>query len=252
MRVLFLLFCVSAMLSLVIAVTVSRSDTDESGILPGTSVDEPPKTSPAQDQSCQHCGNSERASSSDRVSSVIPGMSLFTPWVPADVRTPLENLDVIYTDQDGRKGTIRNLVTKPALITFFYSRCQNGHKCSAAVTRAAALQRRLEQVGILEQVRLLLITYEPQFDTPERIKRFGLDRGLRFDNALGVRLDPDGQKQLLDELEVPVNYNGDWVNTHGVALFLIDVRGKLARKYHTIIWDNDQVVRDIKQLLAEE
>ena len=180
------------------------------------------------------------------------GVPLFTPWVAAGERSRLRNLDIAFKDQDGRSGTLGDLVDKPVLITFFYTRCQNSRKCSMAVSRLGTLQRHLAQAGIDGRVRLLAITYEPQFDTPERIHRFATDRGLRLgENALALQLDGDRHQRLIDELQVPVNYNAGWVNAHGVELALLDAQGKLVRKYHTLLWDNDQVTKDLRQVLTE-
>jgi protein SCO1 len=179
-------------------------------------------------------------------------VDLQTPWAPIAERTRLQNLDIPFKDHDGRPGVLGNLVDKPVLITFFYTRCQNARKCSMAVSRLGALQRQLAQAGIEGQVRLLAISYEPQFDTPERINRYATDRGLRLgENALAIQLDSDRHQRLVDELQAPANYNAGWVNTHGVELSLLDARGRLVRKYHTLLWDNDQVVKDLRKVITE-
>ncbi|MEA2604898.1 MAG: hypothetical protein QOF89_5890 [Acidobacteriota bacterium] len=186
-------------------------------------------------------------------SPAAPGIPLFTPWVPAGQRSRLQNMDVAFKDQDGRAGVLGDLVNKPVVITFFYTRCQNSTKCSLAVSRLGALQRQLAQAGMEDKVRLLAITYEPQFDTPERIHRYATDRGLRLgENALALELDGERHQRLVDELQAPVNYNAGWVNAHGVELSLLDAGGRLVRKYHTLLWDNDQVMKDLKRVLAEK
>jgi protein SCO1/2 len=180
------------------------------------------------------------------------GIPLFTPWVPAGERNRLQNLDIAFKDQDGRSGVLGHLVDKPVLITFFYTRCQNSRKCSMAVSRLGALQRHLAQAGIADKVRLLAITYEPQFDTPDRINRYATDRGLRLgENALALQLDAERHQRLVDELQAPVNYNAGWVNAHGVELSLLDAGGRLVRKYTTVLWDNDQVEKDLKRVMTE-
>ncbi len=180
------------------------------------------------------------------------GIPLFTPWTPAGERSRLRNLDIAFKDQDGRSGVLGDLVDKPVVITFFYTRCQNSRKCSMAISRLGALQRHLAQAGIEGRVRLLAITYEPQFDTPDRINRFATDRGLRLgENALALQLDTERHHQLVDELQAPVNYNAGWVNGHGVELSLLDAGGRLVRKYTTVLWDDDQVVKDLQRVLRE-
>ena len=181
-----------------------------------------------------------------------PDMSLFTAWVPAGQRSRLRNLDIALRDHDGRSMVLSGLIDKPVLMTFFYTRCQNARKCSTAVSQLAALQRRLSHAGIGNKVRLIAISYEPQFDTPERIHRYATDRGLRLgENALTIQLDSNRHREFVEELQTPVNYNAGWVNTHGVESSLLDSQGRLVRKYTTLLWDNDQVVKDMKQILEE-
>ena len=176
---------------------------------------------------------------------------LVTPWIAPDHRMRLDGMDIRYADQDGQTGALGGLMNKPVAIAFFYTRCQNAAKCSMTVNRMAMLQEMLRDRGLDSKVRLLAITYEPQFDTSERIHRFGTDRGLEFGpDAKAIRIEGDGLTRLVDSLEAPVNYNAGWVNTHGVELTLFDARGRLVRKYHTIGWTNAAVVADLKRLAS--
>ncbi len=179
--------------------------------------------------------------------------NFYSDWSAIARRTRLQNLDITFKDQDGHEGVLRNVIDRPAVITFFYTRCQNAKKCSMAVGRLGALQRELAKAGIADHVRLLAISYEPQFDTPERIRRFASDRGLQLgENALGLQLDPARHQKLVDELQAPANYNAGWINTHGVELSLLDAKGRVVRKYHTVLWDNEQVVKDLRRVLEEK
>ena len=184
---------------------------------------------------------------------LIAATGLSTPWAPVAERARVQSLDIAFKDHDGRAGVLRSVIDRPTLITFFYTRCQNAKKCSMAVSRLGALQRELAQAGIDGSVRLIAISYEPQFDTPERIHRFATDRGFRLgDNALALQLDTARYQTLVDELQAPANYNAGWINTHGVELSLLDRQGRVVRKYHTLLWNNDQVVKDLQRALEEK
>ncbi len=116
-------------------------------------------------------------------------LSVVTRWTEKAERPPVRNLDILYRDHDDRAGVLRDLAGKPLVITFFYTRCQNYGKCSLAVSRLGVLQRQLEEKGLAGK-RASAITYEPQFDSPDRIHRFAADRGLELgDNALALQLD---------------------------------------------------------------
>lgn len=178
---------------------------------------------------------------------------LCTPWLAAAQRARLQNLDITFKDHDGRAGVLANLMDKPVLVTFFYTRCQNGRKCSMAVSRMGTLQRELAGAGFGDRIRLLAISYEPQFDTADRIHRYSTDRGLHLgENALALQLDSTRHQRLVEELQAPANYNAGWINTHGLQLSLFDSRGRLVRNYHTLLWDNAQVVEDVKRVLGGE
>lgn len=180
------------------------------------------------------------------------GVPLLTPWVDPRDRGPLQNLAAPLTDHDGHGRTLAELVDKPVLLTFFYSRCQNASRCSTTVAQLAALQKRLDDAGLSTRVRLVAVTYEPQYDTPQRLTSYAHKRGFSLGvDALAVRLDEAVHPKLVAELEVPVSYNAGWVNTHGVEAVLLDPFGRIARRYITLVWDNDQVLRDFQRLLDE-
>lgn len=176
---------------------------------------------------------------------------LVTPWIAPGDRVRLKGMDIRYADQDGQTGVLGDLMNKPVVIAFFYTRCQNAAKCSMTMSRLAVLQQTLRARGLDSRARLLAITYEPQFDTSERMHRFGSDRGLAFGpDARALRIETDELRQLVEIIEAPVNYNAGWVNTHGVELTLFDGRGRLVRKYHTIGWTNNVVATDLNRVVS--
>lgn len=178
--------------------------------------------------------------------------SLVSAWVSPDDRHLLEDLDVRIFDQDGNEHVLDDLLDHPVLLTFFYTRCQNAGRCSMSISRLAFLQKKLRSAGLTRDVRLLALTFEPAYDTPERLKRFVQDRGLTLDEfALSGRLGTSYHQSFIRELDIPVSFSAGWVNTHGVEAVLIDTEGRLARKYTAIAWNTEQITDDFGTLLAE-
>jgi protein SCO1 len=173
-------------------------------------------------------------------------------WVSKASRRRLRSLELSLTDHDGRRHTLAQLCDRPLLLTFFYTSCETASKCSMTVSMLALLQAQLGSAGIRERVRLLALSHQPQFDTPERLHRFATDRGLRLDDgAMLASSDPAGHLRLTAELDTPVNFNAGWVNTHGLQAVLIDPQGRPARCYSTVLWDNGRVMADFGLLLRE-
>jgi protein SCO1/2 len=178
--------------------------------------------------------------------------SMVSAWVSPDERRLLQDLDVRIVDQDGKERVLSDLLDRPVLLTFFYTRCQNAGKCSMSVSRLAFLQKELRRVGLARDVRLLALTFEPAYDTPERLRRFVQDRGLLLDEfAFSGRLGESHHDSFIKELDIPVSFSAGWVNTHGVEAVLIDTEGRLARKYAATAWDTDQITDDFLTLMAE-
>lgn len=163
----------------------------------------------------------------------------------------LENLGIAYVDQDGRTGVLADLVDRPTLVTFFYTRCQNGKKCPMTIARLAALQRKLDEAGLAGRVRLLAVTYEPQIDGPRRLARHTSARGLDLgDGVLALQLDSARQDALLAELGIEVSYNAGWVNAHGVQLTLLGAGGELVAAYRDVAWRTETVLEGVRKELG--
>lgn len=175
--------------------------------------------------------------------------SLATPWQAPTSRSNVDILNTRMTDHDGRHRALRELIDRPVILVFFYTRCHNAGKCSTSVSRLAYLQRELQRAGIDRSVRLLAITFEPAYDTTERLKRFVQVRGLLLtEYALTVRIHEADHEAFIRALDIPVSYSAGWVNTHGVEAVLLDAEGRLARKYAANGWTYDRIAQDLERL----
>ena len=197
------------------------------------------------DGECAHCvtGNEKPQAS--------PKGSYTTDWL-----TPSERGAALSTapfqDQDGRTVGFDDLRGAPVALSFIYTRCENERKCPLVARTMAALQTELERANIAPRPRLALITYDPEYDTPKHLRDFGAEHGLRFTDAVTLlRPEPNRKQRLFEELNVRVNFNAIGVNLHGLQLILLDKQGRVARTHHTLIWDNDAVLADLKRLARE-
>ena len=137
-------------------------------------------------------------------------------------------------------------------ISFIYTRCTNPNKCARVSHTMAGLRAEAEKAGLAGKVRLLLVSYDPEFDTPAILKDYGAKHGVRCDDSLMLlRPDPTQKMKLFDHLDVAVNFNSSGVNIHGIQLYLFDKQGRLARTYRTLIWNNAEALADLQKLVAE-
>jgi len=176
-----------------------------------------------------------------------------SPYIDVKDRKQVMNKNILGTDHDGVKKEFTKLIDRPALLTFFYTRCQNDSKCSATIAQLASLQDHLSSLSLNNKVRLVAITFEPQHDSPDLLKRYMTDRGVKLgSDAMAIKLDTGGHQALINELMIPVGFNSGWVNGHGVEAILLDKNKRIVRKYNSSFWNTPELLADLTRLLKEE
>jgi protein SCO1/2 len=156
------------------------------------------------------------------------------------------------TDQEGEPHNLADLCDRPTALSFIYTRCTNPNKCPRVVAEVAGLQARLPAENLDARVRLLVMTYDPGYDTPARLRQYGEKHGLRFTPDVRMLRPLDGgEPRLFEALQVAVNYDSAGVNLHGVQLYLFDRQGRFVRRYQSVFWEAAEVVSDLRRLTLE-
>jgi cytochrome oxidase Cu insertion factor (SCO1/SenC/PrrC family) len=173
-------------------------------------------------------------------------------WLAPGERGERVVLGLRVTDQEGKAHDLADLCGRPTALSFLYTRCTNPNKCPRVVAEMAHLLTLLGAEGLDSQVRLLVMTYDPEHDTPARLRQYGEKHGLRFTpDVMMLRPDSREKGRFFDRLQVAVNYDPSGVNLHGVQLFLFDREGRFVRRYQSVFWDNGEVLGDLKRLALE-
>ncbi len=168
-----------------------------------------------------------------------------TPTPPQPTRAVPE--DVRLEDQHGHEdGFAACLGGRPAFVTFFYTRCDNPYRCSATISRLAALQRAVRGSDLDGAVTLAAITYDPDFDLPERLRRYGRDRGVDFDAHTRFFRAVAGFAVLRDALDLGVGYGGATVNNHRLEAYVLDAGGAVATSFLREQWRVDDALRALR------
>jgi cytochrome oxidase Cu insertion factor (SCO1/SenC/PrrC family) len=186
------------------------------------------------------------------VASYQGASELVSPWLESKERHPLQT-DQTFVDQQGRTATFQERVDRPTAVLFFFTRCENPLKCSRSVAILGQLQRELQHRQLDAKTQLLLITLEPHVDTPKLLVDFAEQRGISFSHSGVDVLVPERRtyRKFLDEIAVPVGYDGESVNGHDVGLLLFDRAARLVRQYRHSIADSNAIANDLERLVAE-
>jgi protein SCO1/2 len=168
---------------------------------------------------------------------------------PSPVRAVPE--DVRLQDQHGHEDALAAcLGGRPALVTFSYTRCDNPYRCSATIARLARLQRAVRGSDLDGTVTLAAITYDPDFDRPEQLRRYGRDRGVDFDGDTRFFRAVTGFAELRDALDLGVGYGSATVNNHRIEAYVLDAGGAVAAAFLHEQWSVDDALRALRAALS--
>lgn len=96
---------------------------------------------------------------------------LLSPARPALVAIGEGMPDFTLTNQDGRPVSLSSLRGQVVAVTFIYTRCPLPDYCPRMITNLQAVERRFpDRIGT--DVALVAITFDPQHDTPARMKQY--------------------------------------------------------------------------------
>jgi len=85
------------------------------------------------------------------------------------------------------------------------------------------------------------ITYDPEYDLPERLYRYGVDRGLLFDKQCQLLRSTGSFGRIRDYLQLGVGYGSSTVNRHRIELVFLNPLGKIVDIHVRRLWDEHQV-----------
>jgi protein SCO1/2 len=118
-------------------------------------------------------------------------------------------------DQDGARLTLADaLAGRETVLAFFYTRCMNPARCSLTITRLAADAREGGRAH-------LAMTYDPAYDSPARLRRYGDERGFPFGDQARLVRTPDAWPAVKEMFGLRVGYGPVTVNEHARELFVV-------------------------------
>ena len=141
---------------------------------------------------------------------------------------------------------------KPTLLAFFYTRCMNPRKCTLTIQKLAAIQSKLNEHKISEEIRVVAITYDPNHDTVGALKTYGLARKFLFDENNKMCRVPYKFNSVVSAFDLGVNFNESIVNQHRIELFLLDKDGAVKESFLRLQTEIETIVNALKDVLSNE
>jgi protein SCO1/2 len=152
--------------------------------------------------------------------------------------------DQELVDQDGSRFRLSSLRPAVVLLTFIYTRCPLPEYCPRMDARFAEVQRSVEAGRVPGPVRLVSVSFDPDFDTPAELSRHAGRAGAnpavwRFATGPKAAVEAWGARlglSLIRDEHAPAGI------THNLRTAVIDRRGRLVRILDGNQWTADQAV----------
>jgi protein SCO1/2 len=149
-------------------------------------------------------------------------------------------------NQDGETVTTESLRGQPLILTFIFTRCPVPNFCPLMTSRFEELQRALAPPPG-PRARLLSISFDTDFDTPEVLKAYGAAHGAdsaRWTIASAAR---DEMAKLTAAFAVYVKPEGGTLS-HGLCTALVDSDGRIVGLWRGNGWSTDEVLQKLASL----
>ena len=143
-------------------------------------------------------------------------------------------------NESGAPITQESFRGQPWIVTFIFTRCPIPNFCPRMMQNFSALQKAIK-AGELPHTRLLGITLDPEFDTPEILKAYGRAEGADPQTWNFATGNPSAIADLTKGFAVYRQSESGTIN-HGLATALIDREGKIANIWRGNSWTTEEVL----------
>jgi protein SCO1 len=164
--------------------------------------------------------------------------------------------DFKLRNQDGRMIDLDKFRGKVLLITFIYTRCPLPNFCPLVTHNFAVIDKQLAADPALKgKAHLLCVSFDPEHDTPERLKTYGekyigSDAKVAFAHWDFAVPEKPTLAEMAKFFDVGMSDASDGTITHTLSTTLIGPDGKVLKFYPGNEWTPEQVLADVKQSLG--
>ena len=164
--------------------------------------------------------------------------------------------DFTLTNQDGKKISINDFRGKPLAITFIYARCPLPDYCIRMSTHFSDLANLVNKEDALkDKVSLLSISFDPENDTPEKLRSYGLGYMGKGATDLGVwqlAVGSDAEVRKIADffgLRYEVDATDKTQINHSLRTAVISPDGKVTKIFAGNEWTPNALLAEMQKTL---
>jgi len=155
--------------------------------------------------------------------------------------------DFSFTNQDGKKISLRQYRGKALLVTFVYTRCPFPDFCPRMSSNFEEIYKQLGTNPSLANTALLSISFDPAYDTPQVLREYAFSVAHTHDAALFrrwafVTAPAADLPEIAAFFALTVKPEGGLI-THNLSTAVIGPDGKIVNWYHGGDWQVSDLIK---------
>lgn len=164
--------------------------------------------------------------------------------------------DFAFTNQDGKRVTLKQYRGKTVLVTFIYTRCPFPEFCPRMSSNFNEIYKQTASNPGLANAHLLSVSFDPEHDTPKVLRDYGFSVAHTHDAALFHRWEfaapsKDELPRIAEFFALTVQPENGMI-THNLSTAVIGPDSKIVKWYHGGDWQVSDLIKDAAEASAQK
>lgn len=187
--------------------------------------------------SCKNSDEKEKVGEKELAESVSVDLNKEVPELS------IYNLPSTWTTQDAEDIELKDLRGNVLVMVMIYT------SCKAACPRLIADMRNIEKQvpeEDLDKVKFIMVSIDPETDTPERLKKFSIENKMEDDQWMFLRGTEEDTREFAAVLAVSYKQISPIDFSHSNIISVFDEEGVLVHQQEGLGVDNSETIAAIK------
>ena len=156
--------------------------------------------------------------------------------------------NVILVNQEGKPFQIYDLRGNYVFLSFIYTRCPLPQMCPLTVTLNKKLAKEWPKKFKKKPLKILMLTLDPEYDTPKVMKEFAVKRGLDLNQFVLATSNSQVLNDFGTFFQVVKRVEGQGMIGHNLISVLLSPKLEVIQSFAENQWNPNKVFQAVESL----